>query len=115
MGAQTWRTIPLRSERPDASASLLYTPTRFSSEDHPEGSGLPGAEVLPAVRRATVEERAVTLLEDVAVAIVVERHPALEHVEQLHLPGLDDDLVRVDPARLRPKRRDDRPDLALEQ
>ena len=42
-------------------------------------------DVLPAVRRAAVQVGAVARLEQVALAVVVERHLALEHVEELHL------------------------------
>src|SRR2546425_4538408 len=85
------------------------------SQDDPEGLGLLAAEILPAVRHAAVEERAVARLEQVAVAVVVECDLALEHVEELHLPGLDDDLLGREAARFRTERRDHRADLPLEE
>src|SRR5205823_2612907 len=71
--------------------------------------------VLPAVRRAAVEQRAVAGLEQVAVAVVVQSDLAVDHVEEFHLTGLDDDLLGRDPALLGPEGRDDRTDLALEK
>ena len=68
------------------------------------------SHVLPAVRGAAVEVGAVAGLEDVAVAAVLQGYLALDHVEELHLPGLDDDLVRLRAARPRPERGHRRPD-----
>src|SRR2546422_3639710 len=85
------------------------------SQNDPERLGPLRAEILPAVRRAAVEQRAVTGLEQVAVAGVVQGDLAVDHVEELHLAALDDDLLGRDPALLGPERRDDRADLALEE
>src|SRR4030095_7026073 len=90
-------------------------PPPWLSQDDPEGLGLLRAEILPAVRYAAVEQGAVARLEEMSVAVVVERHLALEHVEELHLPGLDDDLFSREPARLRTERGDHRADLPLEE
>src|SRR5438034_7508106 len=85
------------------------------SENDPERLGPFRAEILPAVRRAAVEQRAVAGLEQVAVAVVVQSHLAVDHVDEFHLTGLDDDLLGRDPALLGPEGRDDRTDLALEK
>src|SRR5512132_3545709 len=47
------------------------------------------------------------------VAIVVEGYPALQHVEELHLPRSDDDLVGLHASGSRPERGDHGPDLPL--
>src|SRR5215831_6743837 len=83
------RNSPWRAPAPRARVSRTS-----SAEDHPESPGRPGAHVLPAVRRAPVEIGAVAGLQQMPVAIVVEGDLALDHVEELHLPRLDDDLVR---------------------
>src|SRR2546428_8511008 len=102
-----------KSTRP-RSPSVMSAPLRLSEND-PERLGPSRPEILPAVRRAAVEQRAVAGLEHVTVAVVVQGDLASDHVEQLHLAGLDDDLLGRDPALLGPERRDDRADLALEE
>src|SRR5213594_3143208 len=102
-----------KSTRP-CSPSVMSAPLRLSEND-PERLGPLHPEILPAVRRAAVEQRAVTGLEQVAVAGVVQGDLAVDHVEELHLAALDDDLLGRDPALLGPERRDDRADLALEE
>src|SRR2546428_462904 len=97
-----------------SAMSCLPRATGLSQND-PERLGPLRAEILPAVRRAAVEQRAVTGLEQVAVAVVVQGDLAVDHVEELHLAALDDDLLGRDPALLGPERRDDRADLALEE
>src|SRR5881409_3729968 len=97
-----------------SAMSCLPRATGLSQND-PERLGPLRAEILPAVRRAAVEQRAVTGLEQVAVAGVVQGDLAVDHVEELHLAALDDDLLGRDPALLGPERRDDRADLALEE
>src|SRR5205809_2985672 len=97
-----------------SAMSCLPRATGLSHND-PERLGPLRAEILPAVRRAAVEQRAVTGLEQVAVAGVVQGDLAVDHVEELHLAALDDDLLGRDPALLGPERRDDRADLALEE
>src|SRR4029077_13258871 len=69
------------------------------SENHPQGARLARTYVLPPVGRATVEQRAVARLQRVRVAVVVEGDLAFEHVEELHLARLNDDLVGGAPAR----------------
>src|SRR5881409_1898391 len=102
-----------KSTRP-CSPSVMSAPLRLSEND-PERLGPLHPEILPAVGRAAVEQRAVAGLEHVTVAVVVQGDFASDHVEQLHLAGLDDDLLGRDPALLGPERRDDRADLALEE
>src|SRR5438093_8045810 len=85
------------------------------AQDHPERLGAPGSEILPAVRRPSVEIGAVARLETLDVAIVVEGYPALQHVEELHLPRGDDDLVGLDAFGSRSERGDDGADLPLEE
>src|SRR6266850_2773171 len=85
------------------------------AEDHPQHLGDPGAHVLPAVRGAAVEVGAVAGPEHVAVAVVLQGHLALDDVEELHLPRLDDHLVRLHAPRPRPERGHHRPDLTLEE
>src|SRR5216117_1211377 len=96
-----------------SAMSCLPRATRLSQND-PERLGPLRAEILPAVRRAAVEQRAVTGLEQVTVAVIVQGDLAVDHVEELHLTGFDDDLLGRDPALPEPERRDDRADLALE-
>src|SRR3989338_3632153 len=86
-----------------------------SAQEDPEPPRRLRPEVLPAVRGAAVEQRAVARLEHVAVAVVVEPHLAREHVEQLQLARLDDHLLRRHAPRARAERGHDRADLALEQ
>src|SRR5213594_912667 len=50
------------------------------SQDDPEDPGLLRSEVFPAVRRAAVEQRAVAALQRLPVAVVVQRHRAVQHV-----------------------------------
>src|SRR5262245_337404 len=50
-----------------------------------------------------------------AIAVVLECDLALQHVEELQLTRLDDDLLGREAARLRAERRDDRANLALEE
>src|SRR5213596_2555253 len=102
-----------KSTRP-CSPSVMSAPLRLSEND-PERLGPLHPEILPAVGRAAVEQRAVAGLELVTVAVVVQGDLASDHVEQLHLAALDDDLLGRDPALLGPERRDDRADLALEE
>src|SRR5438094_9122174 len=97
-----------------SAMSCLPRATGLSQND-PERLGPLRAEILPAVRHAAVEQRAVAGLEQVAVAVVVQGDLAVDHVEELHLAALDDDLLGRDPALLGPERRDDRADLALEE
>src|SRR5438309_1907960 len=85
------------------------------AQDDPERLGLFATEILPPVGHAAVEERAVARLEQVAVAVVVERNLALQDVEELQLARLDDDLLGREAARLRTERRDYRADLALKE
>src|SRR5207302_1657996 len=85
------------------------------AQDDPERLGLFATEILPPVGHAAVEERAVARLEQVAVAVVVERNLALQDVEELQLARLDDDLLGREAARLRTERRDHRADLALKE
>src|SRR5881409_3853506 len=102
-----------KSTRP-CSPSVMSAPLRLSEND-PERLGPLHPEILPAVGRAAVEQRAVAGLEHVTVAVVVQGDFASDHVEQLHLTGFDDDLLGRDPALPGPERRDDRADLALEE
>src|SRR5262245_3237839 len=88
---------------------------RTSSQDDPQRLGWSFAEILPAVGGTPVEEGAVAGLQAMAVAVVVENHRAVEHVEELHLPRFDDDLVGGDPAGARAQRRHHAPHLALEE
>src|SRR5512146_2754659 len=67
------------------------------AQDHPERLGARGPEISPAVRRSAIEIGAVARFEMLHVAIVVEGDLALEHVEELHLPRIDDDLVGLHP------------------
>src|SRR5437879_4473574 len=85
------------------------------AQDDPERLGLFATEILPPVGHAAVEERAVARLEQVAVAVVVERNLALQHIEELQLSRLDDDLLGREPAGLWTEGRDHRADLALEE
>ena len=87
----------------------------LGTRDHPESLGGLGAHVLPAMGRAPVEIGAVARLQHVRLAIVVERDLALDHVEELHLSGLDDHLVGLDTLAARAERGDHRADLALEE
>src|SRR5262249_4503250 len=91
---------------------------RFShglSQDDPEDPVLLRCEVFPPVRLAAVQQRAVTALERLPVAVVVQRHRAVEHVEELHLTGLDDHALRRHALGARIERGHHRADLALEQ
>ena len=81
-------TVRRRSGRPLAV---------IQPEDDPEGLRGLGSHVLPAVRGAAVEVGAVARLQHVAIAVVLERHLALDDVEELHLPRLDDHLVGLTP------------------
>src|SRR5262249_47596031 len=85
------------------------------TEDDPERLRALVPDVLPAVGCAAVEVGAVARLELLGLAIVMESDLALEHVEELHLPGIDDDLVRFDALGPGLERRHDRADLALEE
>src|SRR5512145_1190848 len=85
------------------------------AEDDPQDPRLASAQVLPAVRQPAVEQRAVARLERLPLAVVAQAHGAVQHVEELHLAGLDDHLVGGDAARAGIERRDDRADLALEE
>src|SRR2546427_6734727 len=85
-----------------SAMSCLPRATGLSQND-PERLGPLRAEILPAVRRAAVEQRAVTGLEQVAVAVVVQGDLAVDHVEELHLAALDHDLLGRDPALLGPR------------
>src|SRR4030095_8781440 len=100
----------LKSTRTRSPLSAMRLP-----QDDPERLRLLGAQVLPAVRHPAVEERAVAGLEQVAITVVVQRDLAFEHVEELHLSGLDDDLLGGEAAGLRAEGRDHRADLALEE
>src|SRR5207245_7157604 len=54
-------------------------------------------------------------LQQVAVAVVVERDLALQDVEEPQVARLEDDLLGREAARLRTERRDHRADLSLEE
>src|SRR3990172_3469472 len=89
--------------------------TPSSPQDHPEGLGLSRPQVLPVVRDSAVENRALPRLEDVAVTVIVKGDRPLDHVEELHLAGLDDHLFRLDPPALPADRGHDRADLPLKE
>src|SRR5215510_2489071 len=85
------------------------------AEDDPEHARAASADVVPAVRCGAVHECAVSLAHWVDLDRIAERHPPLQHVEELQLAGLDADLVRGHAPRPAVERRDHRPNLALEQ
>src|SRR5438093_3254998 len=89
--------------------------SRRLAQNHPQRPGGPGPDVFPSVPRAAVEQGAVARLERMTLAVVVQRHLAVEHVEELHLPRLDHEIVGGCAARSRGQRRDHRADLAVEQ
>src|SRR5437867_12653798 len=99
-----------KSTRP-CSPSVMSAPLRLSEND-PERLGPLHPEILPAVGRAAAEQRAAAGLEPATAAVGVQGDLASDHVEQLHLAGLDDGLLGRDPTLLRPKRRPDRTGLA---
>src|SRR5207249_3039562 len=110
------RRVGLEVDAHGVAVSHILSPRATGlSENDPERLGPLRAEILPAVRRAAVEQRAVTGLEQVTVAVIVQGDLAVDHVEELHLTGFDDDLLGRDPALPGPERRDDRADLALEE
>src|SRR5712691_3604617 len=99
-----------------SSAMLADSPLALRlAQNHPEFLGAPGSKVLPAMRCPAVEIGAVPRPELMALAMVMEGDLAFENVKKLHLAGIDDDLVRLDALGARAERRDDRPDLALEE
>src|SRR2546430_4345244 len=89
-----------------SAMSCLPRATGLSQND-PERLGPLRAEILPAVRRAAVEQRAVTGLEQVAVAGVLQVYLAVDRVEDVHLAALDHYLLVRDPALLKADRPDD--------
>src|SRR5713226_1718967 len=99
-----------------SSAMLTDSPLALRlAQNHPERLGALGPQVLPAMRCPAVKIGAVPRLERLGLAIVMEGDLAFEDVKQLHLAGIDDDLVRLDALGARAKSRDDRADLALEE
>src|SRR5215470_15501938 len=85
------------------------------AQDHPEDLRHLVTHVFPTVRRAAIEIGAVSRLEDVGFTVVSEPHLPLHHVEELHLPRLQDHLVGLHALAARTERRDDRADLTVKE
>src|SRR5262249_58614238 len=104
-----------RVSQASRARSRAKPPVSESAENHPEDTRAAGADVVPAVRSGTIYEGAVAFAHSVQLVRMAERHVSLQHVKELHLAGLDANLVCGNAPRFPLERRHHRANLPLEQ
>src|SRR6516162_9028044 len=85
------------------------------AEDDPKHPRAASTDIVPAMRCGAIHERAVSLAHLVDRVCMAKRHFPLQHIKELHLAGLDADLIGGHASGFAVKRRDHRSNLALEQ
>src|SRR5207249_7612 len=98
------RRVGLEVDAHGVAVSHILSPRATGlSENDPERLGPLRAEILPAVRRAAVEQRAVTGLEQVTVAVIVQGDLAVDQGADRHAERRRDPAERMERRREPPR------------